>query len=216
LLELLLSYQGFVRGYAYCLWVRVGTDSWMWRWESNSGVRYSPLRLSTLFFEAGSWGGDFWFLWRLGCVTWCFFWKLSCEDVLLKQIHERRFCWSRHLGGCVIFGKCVSRTQQTVNDPLCWFNLQCFAGLCWSSHTIEGKATKNVSSYSGCFLPLSADSAEPHGFFWIKLLLLMRVWCLPTGLYCCYWLTLGIAQKNYFQTGSYPHWARREAFKNAY
>jgi hypothetical protein len=98
-----------------------------------------------------------------------FFWNLS---------YERMFCWSRRLRGCMVFRKSMIRTQQTVNNALA---LVLLAMPCWSPLIstfqvfIERPMPKNLW-YFGCFLPLPwtpAESVEPCGFFWIKLLLLM-------------------------------------------
>ena len=72
--------------------------------------------------------------------------------------------------------------------------------LCWSSliftcrDFIEKNVPKNFSWYSGCFLLSlqTANSAQPHGFFWIDPLLLIQVWCLPVRLDCCYWFMLDV------------------------
>lgn len=72
----------------------------------------------------------------------------------------------------------------------------CLATPCCSSlifarcDFVERKAWKDFlwsSSYSCCLLPWTpAGSAEPRGFFWIEPLLLIHVWCLLTGLECCF------------------------------
>ena len=73
-----------------------------------------------------------------------FFWKSSCE---------RMFCWSRRVRGCfcwsryerrhVMFGKSISRTQQTVVG----FTLQDFACLCLSAclHTEKSSQERLVA-----------------------------------------------------------------------
>ena len=118
---------------------------------------------------------------------------VSLETRLSHVMFSRMFCWSRHLRAHRTFRKSVSITQQTVNIGLALVHL---ATLCWSSpifacyDSVERHEPKYFSWYSGCFLPLlqtCADSAEPWGFFWIKLMLLLLlicVWCF--GLDCWY------------------------------
>ena len=40
-------------------------------------------------------------------------------------------------------------------------------------------------------------SAEPQGFFWFKLLLLIHVWCLPGELDCCFSFVFDILLMNW-------------------
>lgn len=103
----------------------------------------------------------------LGNCIWYIFFQLemsgsfgdsgvSC-DVLWKRSYERLFCWGRHMRGRMIFGKSLSRTQQTVNDAL---SLVCPAKLCWlllvfaGYHFVERNVPNNLSWYCSCFLPL--------------------------------------------------------------
>ena len=74
------------------------------------------------------------------------FWKLSCERV---------FCCSRHLKGCVMFGKSLSRTPQTVSDTLALVCLATLAGLqIFACHDCaEINAPQNFWWRAGCFLP---------------------------------------------------------------
>jgi hypothetical protein len=125
----------------------------------------------------------------------CFAEADTWEDVLLKQTHERMFCWnrhirghamlcwSRHLRGCMMLRKNINITPHTCEDALvlvhsamlCWFSL------IFTCHNfIERNMPKNISWCSGCCLPpprTHADSSEPQGFLWVKLLLLVCVWC---------------------------------------
>ena len=137
-------------------------------WQKGGGV---PIRMSAVLFIQ-PWSGNFWLLWRLSCVTWRFSGSSS----------ERMFCWSRHVRGCVMFGKRLRRTQQTeqgscIGSP-CNTLLSSPIFACYDS--VERHEPKYFSWYSGCFLPLlqtCADSAEPWGFFWIKLMLLLLLIC---------------------------------------
>jgi hypothetical protein len=121
-----------------------------------------------------------------------FVWKVS---------YETMFCWGRHLRSCVIFGKSISRTQQTVNTTLALVLLAilCLSWVIFSCcDFIKRKAPKNFSWYSSCFLPLlwtRSNLADSSPFFCIVVLLLIQVWCLPIGLDCSYWFMFGIAPR---------------------
>jgi hypothetical protein len=54
---------------------------------------------------------------------------VSC-DIFWKLSYERIFCCGSPLRGCVMFGKSISRIQQTVSYALALVPL---AMLCWSS-----------------------------------------------------------------------------------
>jgi hypothetical protein len=99
--------------------------------------------------------------------TWCF--SGSC----LMRGHAM-FCWCGHLRGHVMFGKSISITQQTVDNPLALVHLATFffAGLHWALLTlvlddnalvclalftglhdfVERSLPKNCWWHSGCFL----------------------------------------------------------------
>ena len=109
-----------------------------------------PLNLKS-YPQRQLWSRHFWFLWRLGCVMWCFLASVLWEDVLLKQTHGRVFslrvdlwCFpgSNLEKGHVIFwyfaradtwedtfGKDTSITQQTVDSAVCYWYI--FAGHGW-------------------------------------------------------------------------------------
>jgi hypothetical protein len=65
-----------------------------------------------------------------------------------------------------------------------WFTLSFFAGLPWvlliivCHNFIERNSPKNLRWCSSGFLRLLQTQAEPHGFFWIELPLLVCEWCL--------------------------------------
>ena len=91
-----------------------------------------------------------------------FFWKLSYKRMfLLKQAHERMFCWGRHLKGGRMFTKSVSSTQQTMIDALALVSScnvsRVFAGLCllWLH---SGKCTRELLIVFQLLLAVSADS----------------------------------------------------------
>jgi hypothetical protein len=83
------------------------------------------------------------------------------ENVLLKQAHERMFCWGRHLKGGMMFTKSVSSTQQTMIDALALVSScnvsRVFAGLCllWLH---SGKCTRELLIVFQLLLAVSADS----------------------------------------------------------
>jgi hypothetical protein len=134
------------------------------------------------------------------------------EDVLLKQTHERMFCWAQTRGvfleaawwkgmwclleqtlrGHVMFGKSVSTTQQTVDNALALVRLAFFADLC----LLWLQRQKHTKELMVVFWLLLVTSAEPLSFLWIKSLL-MHVWYLASGLH--YWQRrLELPPKNYF------------------
>jgi hypothetical protein len=156
-----------------------------------------------------------------------------CHVVLFRKLsYERMFCWSRHvrghvmscwsghLRGCVMFGKSISRTQQTVKGHSCIGShcntLLVLVGLCQGmSHTgtpcnaswvfaclhwpclsplHKEKCAKELLVIFQMLLAVSSDScrfgSEPHSFSWIKPLLLIHVWCLPITL--DYWFVFGV------------------------
>ena len=110
-------------------------------------------------------------------------------------MHERMLYWTRYSRGHMMFRKSISRTQQTDSE---WW---CLATLYWSSlifachDSVERNTPKDFSWYSVCFLSLlqiCPSLLGPHGFFWIKLLLLFRAWCLLFKLDCGYWFVFGV------------------------
>ena len=120
-----------------------------------------------------------------------FFWKVSYERMfLLRQTCERMFCWeqtrgvfpetaqkkrhvmfcwSRCLRGLVMFGKGISITQQTVGHSVA----SSLIVIC--RDVIKRNAPKK---FWWCPIPVATSVgfgwlAEPEGFLWIELLLLL-------------------------------------------
>ena len=98
-----------------------------------------------------------------------FFWKLSLEKIC---------CWCRHLRGCVMFGKSIGGTQQTVSNT---FALVCLAMLCLSSLIL---AWCDVIERN--FL-CSSDFLALHGFVPI-----LKSLTISSGSSHCYWFVFGV------------------------
>lgn len=125
--------------------------------------------LSYVFAEADTWEGVL-----LRTQTWCF------SGSYLKRRHVM-FCYSGHLRKHVMFEKGINITQQTVENTVWyWFALPLFADHCFSWLHRE-KCTKELLVLFHQLLAnfmAPGQLAEPHGFFWIKLPLLICEWCL--------------------------------------
>ena len=105
-----------------------------------------------------------------------------------------------------MFGKDINTAQHTVTT-LCGVGLPStlldFADVwfisprCWfvCCDFIQSNSSKSFSWYSSGFLPLLQTPAgwwaEPCSVFWIELLLLIHVWCLPSRLDCSCWFVCG-------------------------
>ena len=137
-------------------------------------------------FWTPSWSEHFWLLWRLSCLMGCF-----SGSRLMRGCFAEAGPWE------VMFGKSLSRTQQTVSgfcigsprnvslvftDLLLWLHREKLAKelvLFW---------LLLAASMDLCWF----SSLEPRGFFWIEPPLLIPVWSLPTGLDCCYWFVFDV------------------------
>lgn len=145
-------------------------------------------------------------------VRGCFAETGMWEDVLMAQTcgdfidclvkGHVVFCWTRYFRGHTMFRKNRSIARQTMRGRS-WIGSLC--KLCWSSlifachNFTERDEPENFWWYSGCFFLLPwtyTDSAEPWGFFWIELLLLIHVWCLLPGWDCHDWLIFDVLDWN--------------------
>lgn len=119
------------------------------------------------------------------------------KDILPKQIHERMFCWGKHIRRQVMLEK-----YKYIPADRAWcscISLPCKALLVSLLFAccdfIERKAPKNFLWYSGCFLLLPQTCANSA-----------RISCFLPELCHCYWFMYSYLEpppKNYFQTG--PH-----------
>ena len=84
-----------------------------------------------------------------------------------------------------MFGKGINITQQTVDGAgWYWFALP-LSDDHHLSRLLREKCTKELLVVFKWLLAISVDLghlAEPHDFFWIKLLLLIHEWCLRVDL----------------------------------
>lgn len=140
------------------------------------------------------WSGNFWFLWKLGCVHMMFCWKRSCERMFYGSRHVRvcmMFCWNRRLRGCMAFRKSINRTPQTLRGCSCiamsGSTLLVFTGL----HFVERNSPKSFSRYSSQCLPF------------LLTLQIQRSLAISAGSSCCcYWFMFGVC----YWTGLLVSW----------
>lgn len=140
------------------------------------------------------------FSWAASTLRWKFLVSLETQlhhmMLFCKLSCKRMFCWSRRvrrqsrcLGGCVMFGKNISRIWQTVKGHSCTAT-PCNASLVFTSCREMAQRTSHS---------ILVDSCRVH---WLMLIWLNLV--VSAGWSSCCWIMLGVC----YWTGLLVSWQR--------